>query len=103
MREGTALQRGCNFIFLFLGRALGHGKLVACASCFLSVFVSLLCSLIIVLCRSSLLNELKVMRGDVDQVADVRNRRASLFLPINPLKMAKTNNTRFGRGEDALG
>ena len=24
------------------------------------------------------------MRGDVDQVADVRNRRASIFLPINP-------------------
>ena len=27
------------------------------------------------------------MRGDADQVADVRNRRASIFLPINPLKM----------------
>ena len=43
------------------------------------------------------------MRGDVDQVADVRNRKESIFLPINPLKMAKTNNTRFGRSEKALG
>ena len=42
------------------------------------------------------------MTGDADQVADVRNRRASIFFPINPLKMAKTNNTRFGRSENAL-
>ena len=28
----------------------------------------------------------KTMRGDADQVADVRNRRASIFLPINPSK-----------------
>ena len=42
------------------------------------------------------------MRGDADQVADVRNRRASTFPPINPLKMAKTNNTRFGRIGNAL-
>ena len=34
--------------------------------------------------------ELKSMRGDADQVADVRNQKASTFLPINPLKMAKT-------------
>ena len=27
------------------------------------------------------------MRGDADQVADVRNRGASNFLPINPLKI----------------
>ena len=43
------------------------------------------------------------MRGDADQVADVRNRKTSTFLPINPLKMAKTSNTRFGRIENALG
>ena len=47
------------------------------------------------------------MRGDADQAADVRNRRATIFLPINPLKMAKTNNfslnTQFGRSENALG
>ena len=27
------------------------------------------------------------MRGDADQVADVRNRRASIFSPINPSKI----------------
>ena len=43
------------------------------------------------------------MGGDTDQVTDVRNRRASNFLPINPLKTAKINNTRFGRIENALG
>ena len=42
------------------------------------------------------------MRGDANQVADLRNRRASIFFPINPLKIAKTNNTRFGRSENAL-
>ena len=43
------------------------------------------------------------MRGDADEVADVRNRRASVFSLINSLKVAKTNNTRFGRSENALG
>ena len=30
------------------------------------------------------------MRGDVGQATDVRNRRASIFLPINPLKIIPT-------------
>ena len=34
---------------------------------------------------------------------DVCNRRASISLPINPLKTTKINNTRFGRIENALG
>ena len=42
------------------------------------------------------------MRGDADQVADVRNRRASNFSFIT-LLMARTNNTRFGRSANALG
>ena len=46
---------------------------------------------------------LKKMRQDADQVTDVRNRRASTFLSINALKMAKTHNARFGRIENALG
>ena len=98
---------GVTSIFLFLGRALGYGRLVACASCFFCLcfafFSCLLCSLIIVLFRWSLFSELKTTRGDADQVAGVRNRRASIFSPINPLKMAKINNTRFGRSENALG
>ena len=44
------------------------------------------CSLFIVPSRSPLFIELKNMRGDADQVAHVRNRRASIFLPINPSK-----------------
>ena len=43
------------------------------------------------------------MKEDADQVADVRNRRASISSPINPFKTAKTNNTRFGRSENASG
>ena len=35
------------------------------------------------------------MRGDTNQVDDERNRRPSIFLPINPLKMAKINSFRF--------
>ena len=41
-------------------------------------------------------SELKNIRGHADQVADVRNRRVNISLPINPLKTAKINNTRFG-------
>ena len=43
------------------------------------------------------------MRGDADQVADVPIRRASILLHINPLKMAKTKSTQFGRSENVLG
>ena len=35
-------------------------------------------------------SELRNMRGDADQVADVRNWRASIFLPINPSKIITT-------------
>ena len=61
------------------------------------------CLLFIVLLGDHFFSELKNMKGDVDQVADVRNRRASIALPINPLKTAKINNTRLGRIENALG
>ena len=50
-----------------------------------------------------LLSKLKDMRGDADQVADVRNRRARIFSPITLLKMARTNNARFARSANALG
>ena len=53
--------------------------------------------------RWPLFSELKDMRGDADQVADVRNRRASIFSPITLLKMARTNNARFGHSGNALG
>ena len=35
------------------------------------------------------------MGGDANQVDDERNRRASIFLPINSLKMANINTFRF--------
>ena len=35
------------------------------------------------------------MGGDANQVDNERNRRASIFLPINPLKMAKINTSQF--------
>ena len=37
----------------------------------------------------------KKINGDAHQVDDERNRRANIFLPINPLKMAKINTSRF--------
>ena len=40
-REGTTLERGCKFISNFLGRALGHGRLVTCTSCFFCLCASL--------------------------------------------------------------
>ena len=70
---------------------MGHGRLVDFALCFfVFVCVLLLCYLIIAPFRGPLFNELKNMRGDADQVADVRNRRVSIFLPINPLKIITT-------------
>ena len=42
------------------------------------------------------------MKGDADQVADVRNRTASIFSPITLLKMARTNKTRFGRSANRI-
>ena len=47
--------------------------------------------------------KLKDMRGDSNQVTDVRNQRAIIFSSITLLKMARTSNTRFGRGVNALG
>ena len=41
--------------------------------------------------------------GDVYQVTDVRNLRASIFSPITLLKMPRTSNTRFGSSANALG
>ena len=81
---------------------MGHGRLAVCASCFLSLCAYLSVHYLLFY-QVIMFSEPKNRRGDADQVADVRNRRASIFLPINPLKMAKTNNTRFGRIENALG
>ena len=86
----------------FLGGTLGHGRLAVCASCSLSVCACLSVHYLLFY-QVIMFSELKNMRGDADQVADVRNRRASTFLFINPLKMTKTSNTRFGRIENALG
>ena len=37
----------------------------------------------------------KKTNGDANQVGEERNRRAGIFLPINPLKMVKINTSRF--------
>ena len=73
-----------------------------CSVLFVCVCLSV-CLLFIVLSGDHFCSELKNMKGDADQVADVRNRRANISLPIHPLKTAKINNTRFGRIENALG
>ena len=89
-------------VFSFLGGTLGHGRLAVCASRSLSVCACLSVHYLLFY-QAIMFSELKNMRGDADQVADVRNRRASTFLPINSLKTAKINKTRFGRIENALG
>ena len=40
---------------------------------------------------------------DAEQVADVRNRRASILSPIILLKLARTSNARFDRSANAIG
>ena len=43
------------------------------------------------------------MRGDADQVTDVRNRRASTFLPMNPLKIITTVSGLMSRNALGIG
>ena len=43
------------------------------------------------------------MRGDADQVAEVRNRRASTFLPINPFKIITTVSGSMRRNALGIG
>ena len=74
--------------------------LAGCASFFFVCVCLSICLLFIVLSGDKFFSELKNM--SVDQVADVRNRRANISLPINLLKTAKINNTRFGRIENTL-
>ena len=91
--KATALERGCNgYGFIsFLGGALDHGSLAACASCF---FVYAYLSVCFAYCSTVSGDHFpaswKTMRGDADQVADVRNRRASVFLPIMSSKIITT-------------
>ena len=97
-----ALERGCNSTFFFWGE-LGGSLLCFCvlfpsAALCVSVFPKLF-----FFPGDHFSAKLKDMRGDADQVADVRNRRASIFSPTTLLKMARTNNTRFGRSANALG
>ena len=65
-----------------------------CVLCFLNYCFSI---------QVILLSKLKATRGDADQVADVRKRRANIFSSITLLKMARTSNARFGRSANALG
>ena len=99
-REGPALDAAVLY-FLFLGRA---GRLLVCFSlCVLSLLCVCLFSTLFLYPGDHFSAKLKDMRGDVDQVADVRNRRANIFPPITLLKMVRTSNTRFGHSANALG
>ena len=90
-------------LFSFIGGALGHGRLVVYALCSLCTVCVLCFPKLFFYPGDHFSAKLKDMRGDADQVADVRNRRASIFSPITLLKMARTNNARFDRSANALG
>ena len=74
-------------VFFFLRETLDLG----CPLFVLCVLFLLVCRFAVFFCflisGDHLFSELKNMRGDVDQATDVRNRRASIFLPINPSKI----------------
>ena len=97
-REGPALERGCISTFFFClsweAPCLCFVLSALCALCFPKLFFYP---------GDHFSAKLKDMREDVDQVAEVRNRRASIFSSITLLKMARTSNTRFGRSANALG
>ena len=73
--------------------------LSVCASCFVSALCVSVSQIIFLFSGDDFSERREEKRG---QVADVRNRRASIFSPITLLKMARTNNTRFGRSANAL-
>ena len=76
------------FYLSFSGGSAGPWEARCLCFVFLCLCVSF-CSIlyIFLLSGNQLFNKLKSMRGDAGQVADVRNRRASIFLPINPSKI----------------
>ena len=73
---------------------MGSPLLVLCVFCL--VFISA-CSLFVVFFRWSWFSELKNTRGDVDQVAEVCNRRASPFL-----LMATLESVSFSLGKNVM-
>ena len=80
--------------FSFQGGTMGLGA-VACVLCF--VLLSVRACLLGFVCYYQVIifQRAETINGDANQVADERTRRASIFLPINPLKMAKINSSRF--------
>ena len=65
------------------------------ARCLCFVFFVCVCLSVCLVCCSTVSGDhfsasWKTPRGNADQVADVRNRRASIFLPINPSKILST-------------
>ena len=62
------------------------GPLLVLRVCLFVLFY-LSCSVFMLTIRWSSFQRAENMRGDADQVADVRNRRASILLPINPSKI----------------
>ena len=85
----------------FLGESWKAPCLLSvCASCFVSALCVSVSKIIFLFSGDDFSERREGRRG---QVADVRNRRASVFSPTTLLKMARTSNTRFGRSANALG
>ena len=73
-----------------------------CASCFVSALcVPVFPKLLVYPGDTS--QQAERHERDTDRVAEVRNRRASIFSSITLLKTARTSNARFGRSANALG
>ena len=81
---------------------LGGFLFVLCASCFVSALCPPVFSKLLIY-PGDTSQQAEIYEGDTDRVAEVRNRRASIFLSITLLKMARTSNVRFGRSANALG
>ena len=81
-RVATAMGRGCKGSLFFSSRE--HWGWGARCLCFVPALFFIHCPFQVITSQRA-----ESMRGDADQVADVRNRRASIFLPINPLKMQR--------------
>ena len=103
-REKAPLWNAAVLYLLFLP-FLGGSLFVLCASCFVSALFMPVFNFLpkLLIYSDDTSQQAERHQGDTDRVAEVRNRRASIFSPITLLKMARTSNTRFGRSANALG
>ena len=90
-REPRPWKAAVLVVFSFSGGNLGHG----CAMLVLFAFVCACLFMMYCSYQVIIFPRAEENMGREKKIDEKRNRRASIFLPTNPLKMAKINTSRF--------